>query len=241
MKREFIGYKKGSHLGIVLSFALFIITLIFFLSILKPSINFSDEREGLSIILKEKIIEDLKSNLTVLTLSNESARLSENCLEINLESLNLSYGGYSLVKDKNGEIKDSNLVGDILSIMWQGENLFKVYFSDDFLEEQTASGLGACGEAEAVNVKKEKVIFENSIINLANDIEDEGEYENIKERYKIPDKFNFDFNFDYNNGTSVKSDDEISRETSVYVQRVPISFVDSQANTKQGELIIKIW
>jgi len=59
-------------------------------------------------------------------------------------------------------------------------------------------------------------------------------------RLNIPPGSEFGFTFEYNNGTQINMGEQ-DVTTNVYVKELPMQYIDKDANTLLGKLIIKTW
>ena len=58
---------RGSHVGVVISFVIFVTFLTFLYAILQPAIKLSGDEPGTLKYIEEKIIENTSRSLTVIT------------------------------------------------------------------------------------------------------------------------------------------------------------------------------
>ena len=226
--KSVLGNKKGSHVGMILSFVIFVAFLIFLYSILEPSIQVKEDKQdlldNLEIVLTEKFSADLEVTTFVINKAT-----TKNCVRLNNFMNNLN-GSTIIINNESGDIpiQVSRLVDNLFIVRNNvNNNFFKIYYSEEFPEVSTGNKSESSG----------KEIFE-SLIN-----ETKYEYENnytfLKEELKIPDASDFGFVF-VNGNTLVKTDDK-KTSTSIYAEEIPILYVDGEANINSGFLTIKVW
>jgi len=84
-------------------------------------------------------------------------------------------------------------------------------------------------------------IFESKIISLAEFIKDKNNYEAVKKRLEIPSGDEFGFIFEDGNREIIAKTEEKEITTNIFVEEIPIQYIDNQANKKPGFLRIKVW
>lgn len=235
--------KRGSHVGIVLSFVIFILFLVFMYSIMAPSVKIEKSKQNLLDYLKIELIDNLSTDLTTVTIIiDEDYNPVEKCLEIshnNSENLNL------VIKNQDDNPINFDPSENELKIDWTGQDrFFKVYYSteqfDDFFQT-----LDSCAEPNKIeeeysigSVRKNNYVFVPKIIKLIEDYNED--YESVKGTFKIPVNNDFDFSFRYENETIIG----ITKETmakDIYAEEIPIQYVDAEANINYGFFNIRLW
>ncbi|MFH1917494.1 MAG: hypothetical protein ABIJ14_00060, partial [Nanoarchaeota archaeon] len=69
----------------------------------------------------------------------------------------------------------------------------------------------------------------------------ETNYSDLKKDLKIPDENEFGFDFIYNNDrTTIKVGEENS-QTNIYIEEIPVQYIDEEANILTGLIKIKVW
>ena len=135
----------------------------------------------------------------------------------------------------------SEISGNDLIVNRAGDNFLKVYGSEEFenLSEGSTSGCQILGaEYEIALLKLSEHISEARVEELVNNYT-EG-YDGLKEEFDIAEGSDFGFGFVYNNGTVIETE-SVNVSRSVYVEDVPVRYVDSDANVLTGFLRIKVW
>ena len=238
--------KKGSHIGIILSFVIFVIFLTFLYSTMEPLIKVKEDKEFMLEYLEVALIEKLNTNLATLTITiNES--VSQDCVV--LDSLIETGKGLNsriIVKDyyRNiipsyiSEASNSDLIVDRNS---SGNTFLKIYCSEEFeiLNEKSVAGCKLLETNYQIKLlKSSKYISKTKVADLKDDYLNK--YENLKEELNVPEASDFGFGFIYNNGTVIETENKnVSR--SVYAEEVPVRYIDSEANILSGYMKIKIW
>jgi len=237
--------KKGSHIGVVLSFIIFVIFLAFLYSTLEPLIKIEKGQEFMLEYLEVALIEKLNTNLTTLTVTI-SESVNQDCVVLgdligDVEGLNSKI----IVKDYNRDIipsyiseKSSN---DLIVERDSSDIFLKIYGSEEFEilgEKKNGKCKVLSGNYQVDLLKSSTYISKKKAEELKDDYL--GEYENLKEEFNVAEGSDFGFGFIYNNGTIIETESKnVSR--SVYVEEVPVRYIDSEANILSGYIKIKVW
>jgi hypothetical protein len=76
--------KIGSHVGMMLSFAIFVTFIVFLYSIVKPAINIGENKNSILSDIEAGIIKNTSANLTAASVQLDSAQDTKNCVKLNL-------------------------------------------------------------------------------------------------------------------------------------------------------------
>jgi hypothetical protein len=238
--------KKGSHVGMVLSFVVFVVFVIFLYDILAPAISRDESKQAALDNLKAKLDEALSLDSIIISLKiNESHIFNEDCFE--LEEGNIT----SLYSDKNFAVKDD--AGQLFGYLIDGKKLrialngtqnkfFRIYISDNF-NNAFSTITGSCDDVEENhtigNIRIEKHFSENEIKNLITLYE--ADYEKIKKDFDLPLDIEFGLMFNDSRGVEIKTTKSVPGSVNIYVEEVPIQYLDTEANLKPGKLKITVW
>ncbi len=228
--------KGGTHVGIVISFAIFITFLVFLYSVLEPAIVKQKDKETLLNYLSTEIIKEMSTQLISLSVSFDG-QTNPACIKINhpsgTENMRV------ITKNIHNQIKDQQSNENELLIKSDaGENLYKVYYSVEEFENSEISGLSGCQDGQIAQANQREEIFVSKVITFKEKYENDKE--TLKDELNVPAGSGFDFRFIKNDGSEISvSNGEIS--SSVYASEIPVQYVDSEANIKGGKLIIRVW
>ncbi len=234
--------KRGSHVGIIISFVIFVTFLLFLYFISRGSFSSEKKQESLLSYLKEKLVENLSSDLTTITVILKT-NPPQNCVELNDLSENFGINSKIIVKTENQENVPASVIGDDLRINRENTNnvFFKIYNSIKF--ETPEEIQGSCSELNEGSgyqlgiSKKEKYVFEKSFFELANEYT---KYKNLKNYFKIPESNDFGFGFKYENGTEITVGlKNISKN--IYIEEIPVQYIDINGDIKEGFIKAIIW
>lgn len=235
--------KKASHVGVILSFVIFITFLIFLFSIFGSPFKLSINKEPLIDYLETELINKYSLNLTVLTISPIT---DKNCIQINYNLLDLNELKEldSIVKDKDGKIVNSKTSNNKLTIKRGGENFFKIYYAKGTLDNSNYdSGVpGNCQKTLEVNeinsIRINKYFTKKKIDNFFDNYEKD--YEHMKDELNLPPNAEFGLSFKYADGT-IKETPPRDIITDIFSREIPIQYFDSSATIRSGFINIRVW
>jgi len=226
--------KKGSHVGMILSFGIFVTFLVFLYMAIEPALQTSEEQELLMSKLKPKVIERISSNFTTITVSNSSAG---SCMEIDP----YPYAGMNstIALNPQGEVIATQISGDTLSIdTSSGSDFYKIHSADVQLDTQTFSPSGCTNSYKlGVNRKRTQVSKQKTL----NFIEEyDYNYSNVKKSFNIPKANHFGVDFIYDNGTRAETN-TTNLTRNIFIEKFSIQYFDEEAKEKGGFLRVRIW
>jgi len=245
MKRKI--NKKGSHVGVVLSFVVFITFLIFLYSTLEPAIKTDRDKQFVLDYLEKEFIKNFSNDLTLVTISlNETYNPQSNC--INISHVNGVSGMNLIVKnEQNAPVKSNNQNNSIeIDINETGEQkkFFKIYYSEEYFSLYPKTNYNSCDNSlEGSNYsiglfKTDNYIFESKILKFL-DIYNY-DYEKLRNELNIPLGSDFGFNFKNKNGIIIGTGEK-NLSASIYVNEISIQYIDNEANIGSGSITIKAW
>ena len=235
--------KRGSHVGVILSFVIFVTFLVFLYSVLEPSIRIREDKENLldnlKIELKEKFLEEIEIITFVIDTTTSS-----NCVRLENLASQLANPNF-VINNESGEILSDfrSNGGDVLiNRLSTDNNFFRIYNSVEFgfVNNQSISNCEIVPENSYVfkSASTEEEIF-LSLINQTK-LEYEINYTSLKDELNIPVAGNFGFSFTDKKTVLIETQTE-NVSTSVYAEEIPVLYVDSEANINSGFLTIKVW
>jgi len=234
-----IGDKKGSHVGVVLSFVVFVTFLIFLYSVLEPSIKTDEDKKSILAYLKTALVEDLSANFTDSSIVvDEGHSYTQNCFKIN----KFKTGELGIIVKDAGGLVDYELQGNNIKIKHGEDKFFNIYYSEEF---GTAMGSLTVCENLRINdysiglVKTNEYVFKSKINDFIT--EHVTDVEAQRERLKIPDNIEFGIEFEDQMQTRTLTTQDREPTTNIYIEEIPIQYVDEDASLKFGKLRVKIW
>jgi len=246
--------KRGSHVGRVLSFVIFITFFVYFYSLLAPEAFADKDKDALLNYLEIEIKENTTGNLNSLSIRIDD-NSSRGC--VLLQNLTSSTDG-DRIKIKNEEGNNVTLrketgTNNVFLLRDDTQNVFfKVYQSEEFptLDEEGFPPPAFTGNSINCNPTTERLYkninytIHHSIINkgillpLFKDLllRYNNDYESLRNYFNLPKGIGFGFGLELENGTVIgHSVDDV--KTNIYVQRTPIEYFTEDIEREQGFLI----
>ncbi len=229
--------KKGTHVGIVLSFVIFVTFVLFFYLMIQPALK-TESKQAVLDTLKENIIEMASAELTTASVFVETG--PQDCA--NLEDFfDSGIENKIIVLDENKKdiTAKKNSQDLYLDRESPDDNFFKVYGSEEFSAIEEGS-ISPCvkEDYEFGFVKNTTEIFETKILDIIERHEDD--YQNLKNDLSMPPGSEFGLNFTYADGESVSTADSSAR-ISIFAREFPVKYITDDAETELGILRIKVW
>ena len=231
--------KKASHVGVVLSFVVFVTFLIYLISILQPTIQTAQSKEDLLNSLRQNLIQETEKKLTTITYEiNETENYD--CLSIQIpdEHLNKNF----TVTNTDSIIKNSKVSNNQIIFPWnQTENFVIIKFINSSINpasESSCVNTSTNNNLEIKSIKSEFYITETEIENLI--LEYNQNYQNTKSKLFVSSEDEFSFDFEYEN-TTIVSTSEKNTNKDIFSERMPIQYLNRETNINFGFLQIKIW
>lgn len=241
--------KRGQHVGVILSFVIFVTFLIFLYSILQPSIRIQKDKQALLEYLEVELLRKFVVNLTTASVIIDKSS-QKKCIELEdfLTEAELSQPRI-IVKNDAKEIFPSYIIegdADDLKIERSSTdyNFLRIYYSEEFDELTTNPGLTDCKllkkekDYKITLLRLDKYIFETKIIDLIDEYENN--YENLKSELRIPIGSEFGFSFTYSDRTIIGTSEK-NISTNIYVEEIPIQYIDKDATLSSGFINVKVW
>lgn len=227
--------KKASHVGLILSFVVFIGFLFFVLTVLNPAVKEQKNKQTNIELLKEKLIEKLSSNLTSVSVKINSE--IQGCVYI--PKTEGFQNENAKIKDENDASVSGGSVDGNIKIIISDKSFFKIIYSSEFLEVSEE-------ECELLNSDKYSIgsIRISKYLSLAkiNQMlaDYDLEYQILKDELGVSSGNNFGVIFtDSDENEFSKGTQEVSGN--VYIEEIPVQYYDSDANIKSGSIKIRIW
>jgi len=235
--------KKGSHVGIVLSFVFFVTFIMFFYIMVQPALATENKRAVLDI-LKENIIEMASAELTSVSvlINSEDPQL---CVQL-IDFFNkVEIGNRVIIRNNEGEVLDAKISGQDLFVERDGNEIFlKIYGSEEFSITETGT-MSSCKQLSEGSggyilglIKTTTEIFETKILYIIE--RHENDYQDLKQDLSVPAGNGFGLDFIYANETSI-STTNTPVGISTFAGEFPVKYVTEDSAMEMGILRIKIW
>ena len=251
--------KRGSHVEIVISFAIFVIFLVFLYAALEPAVRKPKSKEYILESIKTRIIDYVSEDVYSYSLELK-------------EDTNDMIGGFFIISEPtmiqfNSTIKAG---ADILNSLFyfsesentnllttqrQGDN-YKIYSSKEFSKgvlPPSGKKIEKCNQYlvdiscyEIIQTKTEKHIFQTKIGNMSEEYETSEGMLNLINNFRIPSGTNFWFNVTNESRAQLIAPDfpKIEGNVNIYVEEIPINFINEKndpENKQKGFMTIEIW
>lgn len=236
--------KKGSHVGLILSFVVFVTFLFFVFSILNPAVKEQKSKQLALELLKEKIFERITSEVSITSLKiNNNTNYSKldgtlfNCFEIDefLTGKNIS------LLDEEGNKTPGNTDGSKIKVIHNSKKFFRIIHSLEFDKEEVVDTPCLMLSSENYTLgstRTDKNPFESKINSLLEEYLTN--YTLLKNKFEISSEDSFGFSFINSSGDEIQRGfQEVSGN--VYIEKIPIQYYNLNAEIKSGDITLRIW
>lgn len=228
--------KKASHVGMILSFVIFITFLIYLFLILSPLIFTQNVQREFLPLISDEILNFLNVEVSRIFFTTTTAG---NFFKINLDGTCFE-DYFVLLKDyQENEIPSQKQVCDIL-FRGDSDKIHILYYSNFSLKEVDLESLPQ-GNFNDVNINyldSNKYILDSRIFNLSSLYSED--YLGLKKDLNVPDLIDFGFTFNFENGTNIsKGNPPLDLE--VYSNELNVFYYNASFYQKKGVLRIFIW
>ena len=233
--------RKGTHVGVVISFMIFVTFLVFLYIIVQPAIRTKISKQAPLDYLENDLISWVSTDLTTASvfvdLPGSSCFILENFITKTGIDENI------IVIDDSGTTFNSYISGPSLIIDTGGSDLLlKVRVSKEF------DPIGPPGPSGCTNVNEngytiglirtDEYVFESKVGELMEEYKNN--YSGVKDVLKVSSEDEFGFSFTYANDTVIKTE-EVNVSISVFAKEIPIQYIDKNAGKMSGLINIRIW
>jgi hypothetical protein len=239
--------KRGSHVGMILSFVLFVTALIFLYDIMRPVTQTTNEKEKLIEQVRMSLEKELQRELTTstvrITVSGEENK--NKCVKLNYSKLGENLSEEHLVKFVSGKTIKSKIDGESIFIENTSEPL-RIFFAEELINENF-SNPPECTDADGngnnigytFTTSKKDYYFEKDLEKFLEEIKQEENYSKIKEEFLLPKDADFNLIIIFNGET--KGEEKNVSGTNVFANRYPIIYLNSSADVNSGFFDISVW
>jgi hypothetical protein len=241
---------SGSHVGMILSFVMFITFTVFIYTIVSPTINTAESKKTLLNEIGLTLIKNMSATFTSLSISiAPTSNPNANC--ITLEGI-LYYAEISPnVIVRNGAQTDQpvhyNPETDFNNLRVNRASMsdlfFKIYSSSEFSKIPETS-ISPCplipfeGGYEIGSLNSGQYIFEKNIYLLIENYKKD--YDKLKTDLRISPGDEFGFEFILSNGTIISAIETLPTQN-IYAEEIPVQYIDNSANVLSGFINVKVW
>ncbi len=261
--------KKGSHVGMILSFVIFITFVVFLYVYLNPSIETPESKRSLLNEIGLAIMENMSSSFSIISVSIFD-NPTTNCILLSdfLFASGIAFEEFGntdevgltpaklIIKNEDYQIQESysKLQSKDLSIainrINNEDNFFKIYHSREFdeLSENEISSCSSIPFESNISLRKGyvigsvntgKYIFEKNLYDIIERYNND--YEKLKSELKISPGNEFGFEFILDDGTKLIAMEDAPSSGNIYAEEIPVQYVDEDANILSGFINVKVW
>ncbi len=232
--------KRGSHVGMILSFLIFVTFLGFLYTVIEPATRSAEDKLDLMAYLEVELLKEFSADMSSLILEVPT---STGCIQFDLPDDGLEDWGI-VAKDINN-IPYNTFTDPTKSVVDFGNGgILKLYYSPEFEFMGSERSCDEIIEGTDFNIslfKTTKELFESRILNLSDYLDDAENYEDLKDKLNIGVGDEFGFKFNDENKEFVAGTEDKNVSTDVFVEEIPIQYINNKANIKSGFLNIKVW
>lgn len=228
--------KKGSHIGIILSFMIFVVFLVFLFSALQPALKVEKDKEAILEHITNSITELSSDNLIIENVVIDNTGGEYDCVEIDKietdKNIIVKSGDVVIPYYLNGQIIVGNLGAE--------KYLFKIYYSDSINQQLsskptcTADKIKTSPEIGFVN--NETVIFISKFDELVNE-----NYDLLKIKLGVGAGTDFSFSLLDAEKEKINGMKDTQISTNIYVNEFPVLYSNENAEIKSGFINVKVW
>lgn len=234
--------KKGSHVGFVLSFLIFVVSLIYISMIISPAEKNSGNKAQILKQITDDIEENISVEVTSISIYRVDRTISKQCIKF--DGLQKFTGSSPLVvKDSLNNFLNYSVSGTsvYVKIANNTDRFSRIYTSPDFNNSQ--SSLSDCeeileSEYSVGAIQTEKKIFDGGIRKFAESYE--SNYTILKNFFEIPEEDDFSFKFVYSNGTVLGGEEQVLGKN-VYIEERRIQYLNNRGEINSCIMRIRLW
>ncbi len=260
--------KKGNHVGVILSFVIFIMFVTFLYIFIAPSLESRESRASKINGLQNQILENVtqimtvrgvKVNSTDPKFKDDKKQVKFNCFEL------VDFFLRFPIEDKKvaiqtiytPELKPCNETTTPNSLLLStGDANIKLVSPKAFVKIYNSSGIppiilgpppsqALCDpldfgtEYYVGYTREEKLVMASAIQSLILHYQTDAGYDQLKRIFNVGGDFGF--NFTYQNGTSIGTTKYVPQSVEVYSQEYPIVYAANNRGLEVGTLSVRIW
>lgn len=240
--------KRGSHVGMILSFVIFVTFLIFIYTTLQPAIKTGRDKQIILDYIKNELIQEFTGNLTTVSLEiTKDAPSGEKYSCFTFSDISeVSNLEYSLVK-LNENIINSKRSGAKIDVSWDGkaDEFYKLFYSEQeftggSLTETSCYNLETCstgGKCEISSVRQDEQILETKIKGVLGNYDTN--HEGLRKKFSVPADSDFAINVSIE-GLNLGGD-PVTSQADIFSEEVVFQYINSSADINTGKMRVSVW
>ncbi|VVB79257.1 Uncharacterised protein [uncultured archaeon] len=239
--------KRGSHVGIILSFVIFATFLIFIYTTLQPTLKTGREKQVILDHIKQVTMDEITGNLTIVSVRLNQADPTvppNSCFSLaDIQEVSRQEG--SIVKDVNGNIISSKRNAGVISAAWNGQagEFFRIIYSEqNFTEKKlttpTCYNLNSAPSGfYTLNVNRDEQILATKINMMLVDYG--GKHELLREKFSVP--ADSDFAISTTMGGVFLGGEPPASSVNVFSEDIVFQYVNNTADVTTGKIRVSVW
>ena len=225
--------KKGSNVGMVLSFTIFITSLLVIYSLIGSPFDASVSKQNSISSLDQSVMNMIESNTLIVRATNPG---NDSCYSIKTPQNNFVDLTYVATDVSGNEV--ASYVSPTETFFSNQTNSTKIYYSNSSFIKTINQTSTACSPANISSVEFQKRVLEKNIIWVIN--QTDKNYLNFKSQVDLGAGDDFNILFDYRNGTVLGSNSS-EPQTNIYSDEFNVNYISLSGKEKTGGLILKVW
>lgn len=235
IKRE---NRRGSHVGVILSFVIFVSFVVFVYIVLQPTVV-QENKDGLLEFVKNGIVRESSASLVTGAASIPDNGLS--CVQLEGFFSENDISERIIAKDENDNTLEVGTTGSgvtHLRLNINGGRFFRFYTSNEFEGITSSSGCDPKGYFIG-GVKNDSYVFESKIGALISKYN--SNYSGLASDLGIPSANGFSFSFNNSEGIEISTGEAEVSGTGTFAKDFPIQYVTGSTGFEIGKINVRVW
>lgn len=228
--------KKGSHTGMIISFVVFITSLIVIFSLVDIPSDDSFIKKNSIDVLKSNFIEEVSADVIIVRTNDDSL---VDCASFSTPTN--TFTDLKLIAADSGDSEIQSAEDGGTTFIENGDNLTKIYYMDGgaFSNTLADSSTAGCTPIEIKNIEYSNKVFEKLIIDIIN--ETNYSYATVKSNLEVSGSDEFKIQFIYSDDTKIGEFIIDDIKTDIYVTEYNINYISLTGIEKNGVIKIGLW
>lgn len=233
--------KGGSHVGIIISFVIFVSFLLFFYTIIQPAISRQEKQSFLDSV-ESKIINEASAELKTASVKIVDSTYG-GCLKFEELLEGVGMDSNLISTDEDGSILPTGISEEEIQVDVGEKSFFRVHNSEEFEEvDEELENCQPIQEKIGYNIgllRSDLEVFESRILDIRERYEDD--HFELREDLGILPGNEFGFDFTYSNGTTISVGQVQTAGLDIYISDSQIQYISKEGNREVGTLNVRVW
>ncbi len=234
-RKKSINYinKKGSHAGIIISFVIFITSLLFIFSVIGSPFDVGADKKDSINFLNNKILEMVSEPVAIIRVNDLS---NEICTEINLP---IGFTGTEVLAVNGNGYEVDALISGTKVIIPPALGFTKIYYSNEgLIPTKNSPETNNCDSSIASSVSIDSFMMESKFAPLVTRVTND--YDALKTELEINLDDDFNIAFELSDGTNINNTQR-ERPTDIFAKEYVIRYISTDGKEESGKMLLKIW